>query len=176
MSKSTQVVVGTGNDLNKEWMALWIRLLSVLVFVVNDIALLPIFDPICNTEDLHLAVCGRTDDPVDPRVDDHLFTDKTRERIDGRFLSVDLAIDIHVPAEKAHACTGSVDDGILFGVYTPTQLIPLAVGNVQFVSQAGSVLEAILCFSRGSYVSRGNDLIVPDDDRPDRTAEAGTSL
>ena len=144
--------------------------------VVEDISLLPLLDPIADLENLHLFVCRRADDAVEARIDDHLLADVTGDGVDRLVFVWNASIDVHVSAQKTDPRSGSVDDGVLFRMDTATQLVSLPVRNFELIPQAEAVFEAVPGFSGSSCVSRGNDLIISDDDGADGTAETGAPL
>jgi len=146
-----------------------------LTLVVNNIALLPFLYPISDLEDLHISVLCRADNPIEAGIDDHFFTDKAREGVYGLLGFVDTPKNIHISTEEADSSASGVDDGILFGVDASAELIAVTVGDVQFITEARAVFEAVFGFSRSPNISCGYDLVVPDDDGPDGAAEAGAS-
>ena len=109
---------------------------AVLLLVVYDISCLPILDPCGDAEYFHFSLDRRRNNTLDAGINDHFFADKTGNGVDGFPCSEDSAVDIHVAAEKAHAGTGSVDDGVLFGMNASAELVSLAVGDVELVPQA----------------------------------------
>ncbi len=143
--------------------------------VVEDIAFLPILDPVADLEGFHLSVGSGTDDADEAGVDQHLFTDKTGEGVYRLELSRSAAVNVHVASEEADSGPGSVDDRILFGVDASAEFIALAVGNIQLVPEAEAVFEAVFRFPWRSDVSGGDDLVVADDNRADRAAKTGAS-
>ena len=143
------------------------------MLVIENIPFLPISYPVADQEDIHSSIFGRTDDTIETGIDDHLFTDKTGESVDGFIFSIDTAIDIHVASEKAYSCSSSVNDGVLFGMDTTAELVALAMWYFKFVSKAKAVFKTILGFSGSPRVSCGNDLVASDDDGADQATEAG---
>lgn len=143
------------------------------MFVIENIPFLPVSYPVAHQEDIHSSIFGGADDAIEAGVDDHLFTDKTGESVDGFIFSIDTAVDIYIASEEANSCSSSVDNGVLFGMDATAELIALAMGDFEFISKAKTVFETILSFSRSSRVSCGNDLVASDNDSANRETEAG---
>ena len=146
------------------------------MFVVNDVVFFPVLDPIIGAEFQHIAVFSRADDAFKSGVDDHFFADETRNGIDRLFFVNRRPVDIDIPAEKTDPCSCGVDDGILFGMNTPAEFIPVSVWYVEFVAEAGAVLKTGFGLPWGADISCGYDLIIADDDCTDRAAETGASF
>ena len=134
--------------------------------VVYDISFFPFFDPVAHAENFHLRVRCGADDTIQTSVDDHFLTDEAGESINWLEFVNSTSVDVHVSTQEADSSTGCVNDRVLFSVDAPTEFIALAVRDVQFVPEAGTMLEAVLGFPRGSHISCGNDLVIADDDRP----------
>jgi hypothetical protein len=149
------------------------KFLPVLMLVVDDIAFFPLVDPIAHFKNGNFFFLSRADHMLEPGIDDHFFADKAGKSIDGTIFSGYAAVEIHISSEQTNACPSRINDGILFGMNTPAQLITLTVGDLQLISKAIAMLEAVLCFSRGPGISCADDLIITDDDGSNDPPEAG---
>lgn len=143
--------------------------------VVDDISFSPFLHPVAHAESFHLSVCCGADDPVQAGVDDHLLADEAGERVYRLEFAGSAAVDVHISTQEADSGTGRIDDCVLLSMDAPAEFIALAVGNVQLVSEAGTMFKAVLCFPRRSHVPCGNDLVVADDDRPYGAAETSAA-
>jgi hypothetical protein len=141
--------------------------------VIDNIPFLPVPCPFAHQEDVDPTIFLGADDAIKAAVDDHFLTYKTGEGVDRFVFPVDAAEDIHIASQEANPRPGSVDNGVLFGVDAAAELVALAVGDFEFVSKTKSMFEAVLGFSWGSHVSRGDDLVIPDYDGTYRTTKAG---
>jgi hypothetical protein len=146
------------------------------VFIIYDIALLPVFYPVQDREDLEFSVGSGTDSSIQPRIYDHFLAYKTWESINVFLLVVDSSMYIDISPQKADSSSSSIDDGILFGMNAAAQLIALSMRNIQFIPEAGILLETISGLSGSADISRGNDLVITDNYGAYRSAEAGASL
>jgi hypothetical protein len=149
---------------------------AVLLFVVNDVVFFPVVDPIVGAEYQYIAVFSRAEDAFQSGIDDHFFADETWDGIDSPVFFYCLPIYIDISAKKTDSRSCGVDDGILFGMNAPAEFITMSVRYVEFVTETGTVLKTGFGFPWGADISCGYNLIIADDDGPDRAAEARASF
>jgi len=150
--------------------------LPILTLIIENISFLPILNPVIHSENFHFSIRSGADDAIKACIDNHLFADKTRKGVNRLFFSGDAAKDVYVASQDVHTCSGSVDNGVLFGMNAATQLVALAVRDIEFISQAKTMFKAIFGFSRSSNVSCGYDLVITDNDSAYRSAKTGAPV
>ena len=125
--------------------------------------------------EVHTVFSG-ADYTVNTGIDNHFLADITGESVYPFVFSSNTAVDVHIASQEADAGTGSIDDGVLFGMDAPAELVALAVWYFQLISQAEAMFEAVFGFPWRSHVSCGDYLVITDDDGSYGSTEAGASL
>jgi hypothetical protein len=145
------------------------------MFIVNNILILPVLDPIFDAEYFHFTIGGGADDPVQPGINDHFFTYEAGESINGFLFPIFTAEDVHIPSQEAYPGPGGIDDSVLFGMHAAAEFITLAMRDVESISQTVAVFKTVFGFSGSTHIPGGDDLVIPDYDSPNGAAVAGTA-
>ena len=74
-----------------------------------------------------------------------------------------------------HVASSGGDDCVLFGVYSDTQFVSFALGDVQLFTFAEASVDTVGFAARRSVVAGGDDFVVIDDDGAITPAQAGAA-
>ena len=74
-----------------------------------------------------------------------------------------------------HVASSGGDDCVLFGVYSDTQFVSFALGDVQLLAFAEASVDTVGFAARRSVVAGGDDFVVIDDNRTIAPAQAGAA-
>ena len=111
-----------------------------------------------------IRIAGLVIDHANAGIDDHFGTDRTW-----------LVCAKQAGVLDRHTVVCRLDNGILLGMDTPAQFVPLAGRDIQFFPQAANFL-AVPDIGRGSVISGGQNLFVLHDNRTNSPAEASRAF
>ena len=136
---------------------------------------LVVVDPFLDGDDAIFCRAVADDDVFDSGVDDLPLAHGAGGRIRQQLVRLRLPAD-EIERRPEHVLARGRDDGVRFSVDAAAELIALAGRNVQRLPHAEVQIRAVLPPARSPIISRGNNLVIPDDDGPVFSPQAGAAL
>ena len=132
-------------------------------------------DPFLHIDDIICRLGPADDDLGQAGVDDHAAAHGAWLQARQQFAAGNLPRDdIHRTADALAARGG--DDRVRLGVNAAAELVPLAGGDIQTVTDTVAQLGAVAAAAGRAVVACGDDLVVADDQCAVGSAQAGGSL
>ena len=111
----------------------------------------------------------------DARVDNQAFAHGAGIGVGNELMCLGLDAD-EVKRAADHVGTGSMDDGVGFGMYRTAEVISFAAGDLPFVPQAEYQVRAVLSPAGSAGVTGRKDLIIFHNYGPEIAPQAGPAL